>query len=153
MFAMLIPATIIVAFIPLFADLKSSVYDTTVWGKPVHYAEAMSDQLFEIRYCPAVAILLLASSWLVLLFKRVEPVPPAKILFAAALGPLVFGFMRLFLVAVYRDDAVWANAWEEITELVFVVAIAFVLWIFRHALFAPEASFSPNQLNNIEAAT
>lgn len=153
MFAMLIPATIIVAFIPLCADLRPSVYDTTVWGKPVHYAEALSDQLFGIRYCPALAILLMTASWLVLLFKRVEPVSPAKILFAAALGPLGFGFMRLFLVAVYRNDAVWANAWEEITELIFVVAIAFVLWIFRQALFAPESSISPNQSNAIEAAT
>jgi len=152
MFAMLIPATIIVAFIPLCADVNPSVYDTSVWGKPVHYAEALSDQLFEIRYCPVLAILLMTASWLVLLIKRVEPVPPAKILFAAAMGPLGFGLMRLFLVAVYRDNAVWANAWEEITELIFTAAVAFVLWTFRHALFAGDSPASADQAKNIQAA-
>lgn len=113
MFTLVIPATIVVAFIPLSVDLKPAVYDTSVMGSSVHYAEALSDQLFEIRYCPALAILLLTASWLVLLFKREEPVPPAKVLFAAATGPLGFGFMRLFLVAAYRENAVWANAWRK----------------------------------------
>ena len=145
MFAMLIPATIVVAVMPLCADLKTAAYDTIIMGKPVYFSETLSNQLFEIRYCPDLALLLLMASWLVLLFKRQDPVPLAKALFAAATGPMGFGFMRLFLAAAYRENPVWANAWEEITELLFVAAVAFVLWIFRQGLFRPESPTPPDE--------
>jgi hypothetical protein len=138
MFAMLIPATIVVAVMPLCADLKTAAFDTVIMGKSVYFSETLSNQLFEIRYCPCVALLLLTASWLVLLFKRQDPVPLAKALFAAATGPMGFGFMRLFLAAAYRENPVWANGWEEITELIFTAAVAFILFIFRQSLFAKE---------------
>jgi rhodanese-related sulfurtransferase len=150
-FTMLIPATIAVAIMPLCADLKTAAYDTSIMGTNVHYSETLSDQLFEIRYCPALAILLLTASWLVLLFKRQEPVPLAKVLFAAGMGPVGFGFMRLFLAAAYREDPVWANAWEEITELLFVAAVAFVLLVFRQSLFAKEPPGQANPTGTQEA--
>ncbi len=137
-FVLLIPATIVVALIPLCANLKVAGYDTSIIGTTVHYSETLSSQLFEIRYCAILAILLLAASWLVLLFKRVEPVALAKVLFAAAMGPFGFGLMRLFLSAVYSEDLVWFVVWEEITELVFAIAVGFVLLQFRHSLFVKE---------------
>jgi hypothetical protein len=146
MFAMLIPATIVLAVMPLCADLKTAVCDTGVMGTTVHFSETLSNQLFEIRYCPGLAILLLTASWLVLLFKHQNPVALAKALFAAAAGPLGFGFMRLFLAAVYREDLVWFNAWEEITELLFVAAVAFVLWIFRDSLFVDPERAAPEPI-------
>ena len=141
-FTMLIPATILVALMPLCADLKITSYDIDILGTSVRYAETLADQLFEIRYCSYLAVLLMTASWLVLLFKRQDPVPLAKALFAAGSGPLSFGFMRLFLGAVYRENLIWFNAWEEITELIFVVAAAWVLWIFRQGLF-PSGSPTP----------
>ncbi|HKW27790.1 MAG TPA: hypothetical protein VJT54_00505 [Verrucomicrobiae bacterium] len=137
-FTLLLPATLMVAAMPLSADLKTTAYDTVILGSNVHYSETLADQLFEIRYCPYLAVLLLTASWLVLLFKREEPVPLAKALFAAGMGPVGFGFLRLFLAAAYRDDPVWFNAWEEITELLFVAAVAFILLVFRHSLFVKE---------------
>lgn len=143
-FTMLLPATVVLAAMLLCADMKPAAYDTAIMGSGVHYSETLSDQLFEIRYCPVLAILLLAASWLVLLFKR-EPVPLAKVLFAAAMGPFGFGLMRLFLAAVFREDLIQYVVWEEITELVFVAAVAFVLLVFRHSLFVkePPASTDP----------
>jgi hypothetical protein len=138
-FALLIPATVALAIMPLCAELKPTACDISILGTSVCYSETLSDQLFEIRYCPYLAMLLMTASWLVLLFKREEPVPLAKVLFAAGSGPLGFGFMRLFLAAAYHDNLIWFNAWEEITELLFVVAVAFVLWIFRLGLFRPES--------------
>jgi hypothetical protein len=41
------------------------------------------------------------------------------------------------LLAVYRDNLVWFAAWEEVTELLFVVAAGLILWFFRHGLFKP----------------
>ncbi|HEX9048269.1 MAG TPA: hypothetical protein VF988_14685 [Verrucomicrobiae bacterium] len=142
MFKMLLPISIVLAAMLLTADVKLAAYDTTILGSSVHYSETLADQLFEIRYCPALAILLLAASWLVLLIKRADPVPLAKALFAAAMGPFGFGLMRLFLSAVYRADLIRYVVWEEITELVFVSSAAFVLLVFRHSLFVKEEATS-----------
>ena len=150
-FTMLIPATIAVAIMPLCADLKTAAYDTSIMGSNVHYSETLADQLFEIRYCPYLAVLLMTASWLVLLFKRQDPVPLAKVLFAAGMGPMGFGFMRLFLAAAYREDPVWFNAWEEITELLFVAAVAFILLVFRQSLFVKEPPVQANPTGIQEA--
>lgn len=137
-FTMLLPATIVLVAMLLSADLKLSAFDTSIFGSSVHYSETLTDQLFEIRYGPVLTIFLLTASWLVLLFKREAPVPLAKVLFAAALGPFGFGLLRLFLSAVFREDLIQYVVWEEITELVFVAAVAFVLLVFRHSLFVKE---------------
>jgi hypothetical protein len=79
----------------------------------------------------------LAGSWVVLKFKRREPVAGSKILLAAALGPLSFGLLRLFFVSSFTDHLMWFDVWEEITELLFVVGVGVVLWVFRGRLFAP----------------
>ena len=134
-FTMLIPASIAVAFMPLCADLRAVSYDTTILNSLQHYSSPLSCQWFESRYCVWLAALLLSASWLVLVLKREDPVGPAKVLFAAAMGPLSFSLMRLFLRAAYSDDLVWSNVWEELTELVFVTATGFVLWVFRRGLF------------------
>ena len=134
-FTMLIPASIAVAFMPLCASLRTVSYDTNIFDSLQHYSSPLSCQWFESRYCVWLALLLLSASWLVLVLKREDPVGRAKVLFAAAMGPLSFGLMRLFLRAAYSDDLVWSNVWEELTELIFVTATGFVLWVFRRGLF------------------
>ena len=150
-FTLFLPATIVLVAMLLTADLKPAGYDTNIMGSSVHYSETLSDQLFEIRYCPVLAILLLTASWLVLLFKRTEPVPLAKVLFAAAMGPFGFGLLRLFLSTVYRGDLIQSVVWEEITELVFTSAVAFILFVFRHSLFTSKAPALTNPTDTQEA--
>jgi len=152
-FTMLLPATIVLAAMLLTADLKPAGYDTNIMGSTVHYSETLSDQLFEIRFCPILAILLLTVSWLVLLFKRTEPVSLAKVLFTAAMGPFGFGLLRLFLSTAYREDLIQSVVWEEITELVFTSAVAFTLLVFRHSLFANEPPAQTNPTDTQEAHT
>lgn len=149
-FKMLIPATLVAAIVLPCASLKTAAYDTNILGTTVHYSEAMADQLFEIRYCPALAILLLIASWLVLLLKRSEPVFFSKVLFAAAIGPLGFGFLRLFLFAVFRDDLIQFVVWEEITELVFAFAVLFVLLVFRRTLLTRDTSTPGDEIGLVE---
>ena len=60
----------------------------------------------------------------------------AKIAFAAGIGPLGFGMLRVVL-GVYHENMVWFNFWEETTELLFIGIVAAVLWIFRRGLFRP----------------
>ena len=83
-----------------------------------------------------MAMTLLVASWVTLKFKRHEPVAASKALLAAALGPLSFGMLRMFFVSTFTDNLLWFDVWEEVTELLFIVAIAVVLWVFREALFA-----------------
>ena len=134
-FKMLIPATLLTAVIPFTAGIKMVAYNAVVLGKSEHYELMASSQLFENGYCPALAIVFMTASWLVMLLKKNDPVPPAKLLFAAALGPLGFGFMRLFLSGAFADNLLWYVVWEEMTELLFVAAVGYVLWVFRHTLF------------------
>ena len=52
-------------------------------------------------------------------------------------GPIGFGLFRLSLLGPYTDDLVWFQAWEELTELVFVATTAWILWEFRERLELP----------------
>ena len=63
----------------------------------------------------------------------------SKFFLAAGVGALGFSCFRLVFVQVYRDNLAWFSFWEEVTELIFVVGAALVLWIFRHGLFADKS--------------
>lgn len=139
-FKFLIPATIVVATMPLAAAIKHVSYNVKIMDVTANYSLMLSSQLFETRYCPVLALILLTASWLVMLFKRTDPVPLAKLLFAGALGPLGFAFMRLFLAAAFAEDLFWYVVWEEWTELLFIAAVGVILWLFRVTLFAKPAA-------------
>jgi hypothetical protein len=141
LFLFSIPASAVIALLPLTVAFRSTSYSSEVLGSKVCYSHTMLSQLFELRLCPVLALLFFAASWLVLLFKRNDPVPWSKFLFAAGLGPLGFGTMRMALLGVFSDDLMWFDTWEEWTELLFVLGVAVVLWIFRHGLLSerPEA--------------
>jgi len=138
-FSLLIPATILVAFMLLCVPIQFVSYNASVVGSVVNYSHMIGSQLYELRYCALLPAALLGASWLVLLCRREDPVTPAKILFAAAMGPLLFGFVRLFVFSVYSDELVWANFWEEATEFLYVFSAAAVLWIFRDSLIVKPA--------------
>ena len=71
--------------------------------------------------------------------KKDEPVGWSKVLFAAGMGPLGFGFLRFVLFTAYRENLVWFAFWEEITELLYIFGVGVVLWIFRKALLQKQA--------------
>lgn len=143
LFTVMMPVALIVAAIPLCAKLRIVAYNVNLLGSIQTYSQPLSCQLFEIRYCPILAMILLGGSWLVLMFKRNEPVVYAKLLTAAAMGPLGFGFMRLFLFSAFSDNLLWFDEWEEITELFFTMAVAYVLWTFRGTLLKQTPTADP----------
>lgn len=151
-FKWLLPAAIVVAALPLFAEIKPVSYNARVFDSVENYSLMASSQLFESRYCPILALLLLTGSWLVMLIRKDDPVPLAKVLFAAALGLLGFGFMRLFLSSAFAENLVWYVAWEEWTELLFIVAIGVVLWLFRHTLLMKPTAAADAGVNALEPA-
>ncbi len=138
LFSFLIPALVVVSLMLPSAEVKPVSHQITVLNSVQDFPAPMWAQIFEGHYCAWVSVALLLISWGLLSFKRNEPVAAAKIFFAAAMGPLGFGLMRLFLRTAYREDLAWANIWEELTELLFVAGVGVVLWLFRGALFKDE---------------
>jgi len=139
-FMFVIAAFVLVALMPFAAQPDPMAYNTWIYDTYYTYFHSVPHQVFEIRVCPIAAILLLTASLLVLAFCKRDPMPAAKVLFAAGMGPLCFSFLRIFLFAAYRDNLFWFVFWEEATELIFVASVAAVLWTFRHALFELESS-------------
>ncbi len=125
------------SFMPLCATLEPLGYTTTILGGEVQYCANQASQFFEFRFCPLVAAVLLTSSWLVLQFKREEPVAMAKLLLAAALGPLGFSLLRLCLLKAFTTNLVWYTTWEEFTEFMAISGILYVIWCFRASLLRP----------------
>ena len=138
-FQFAIPALMVLCGVPFSADFTTVSYNTTVLGTLYHYGHAVVYQIYEIRYCPAVALVLLGASLAVLGLKRNGAVLWSKFLLAAGAGALGFSYFRLVFVQLYRDNLVWFTVWEELTELIFVVGAGLVLWFFRHGLLAKRA--------------
>jgi hypothetical protein len=121
---------------PLLATPSNVSYNTYIVGTLYNYSHLVIHQIFEIRYCPILALVLVSISFVFLLLKTDRPVPAiSKVLFAAGIGAWGFSMFRLVLNVVYQDNLVWSSFWEELTELLYVAAIVWVLWIFRHRLF------------------
>jgi len=134
-FFMIIPASILLAFMPLCADWHSNSYNTMIFGTFYNYTHRLIHQQFELLYCPIISIVLLTMSLLVLSLRKNDALLLAKIFLAAGIGPLGFGMFRGILAGLYSQNMVWFSFWEEGTELLFIVGVCFVLWIFRQSLF------------------
>ncbi len=148
MFYFVIPAFIVLSFIPLLTSTSAVSYNTEVFGMFLNYSHPIIYQLFEFRYTPIYAIVLFIGSFLILFLEKGHLITASKIIFAAGMGPLGFGFLRLVFFGVYQDNLVWFNFWEELTELVYVAGVGFVLWIFQRGLFPMKEDHDP--ASNIE---
>ncbi len=146
LFSFAIPALAVVALMLPSAEVQPVAYRMKVLDSFVEFQSPAWSQLFENRYCAWLALALLAVAWGTLTFKRDDPVGTSKLFLAAALGPLGFGLLRFFLRTAYRENLAWSNIWEEVTELLFVMAVGLVLWVFRGALFEsePRRQLAPN---------
>jgi rhodanese-related sulfurtransferase len=134
-FFVIIPALILIAPIPFFADWNSTSYNTMIFGTFYNYTHSIIYQQFEHLYCPIAAMFFLTVSLLILLFKKIDPLPMAKVFFVAGIGPLGFGMFRSIFAGMYSQNMLWFNFWEEVTELLFIAGICFILWIFHQSLF------------------
>jgi rhodanese-related sulfurtransferase len=134
-FLFLIPATAVLCLLPLCAEPLPVSYNTKIFGTFYNWSHPAICQIYEIRFLPAAAVLLFTVSWVVLQLRIDEPILWSKIFFSAAFGALGFSLFRLVLLQVYRDNLTWFAAWEELTELLFILAAGLVLWTFRRGLF------------------
>jgi rhodanese-related sulfurtransferase len=124
-----------ISLMPLFAKLKMVSYNTEIWKTLYNYSHPVVYQLFEVRYCPIFASAAFLSVGLTLLAKKATPLPVIKIVTASAFGAAGFSFFRFILFHAYRDNLVWMEFWEEITKFIFIIGVAFLLWLFRRTFF------------------
>lgn len=54
-----------------------------------------------------------------------------KVLLAAGVGSLIFNYLQLLFFKTYPDNLLWSNFWEELTELLYVLGVVCLLWIFQ----------------------
>ena len=127
-----LPALMLISLMPAGSDWHTTSYNTVILGTPYNYTHLAYQQLFECFVCPVLAIAAMAVSLLITL-KHPRPTRAAKIALCVGLGPLAFGMFRTVLAGMYDHNRVWFNFWEEITELITILGIAAVLWIFRSA--------------------
>lgn len=135
LFHYLIPAFTVLALLPLCGEPQAVCYDTRLWGTPYNYCHPLVYQMYEIYACPLMSLLLLGTSWFILVFKKNEAVAAAKMWCAAGLGFLCFSILRLMIYAPFHGKLLWFEFWEEVTELLGVAAVAVVLWAFRNGLW------------------
>jgi rhodanese-related sulfurtransferase len=129
MFLMSIPLLALTAALPFFSPFRDTAYNTLIFGFIYGYRHPLVQQVYELRYLPAAAIILLTICFFVLLAER-RNVRLSKALLSVALGAMTFSFFRLLLVAVFIECQVWFAAWEETSELVYVVLAGGVFILF-----------------------
>jgi hypothetical protein len=135
LFQLAVVALGIVAFIPLLAQPWTDSYTTQILGTPYHYCRLLLNQYFESRYLPLLVLSFSAGTFLILQRDKFDPAPfLARIFMSGALGALGFSMFRLMLGSIYSSNLIWADFWEEVTELMFVALSTIVVWIFRNGL-------------------
>ena len=135
-FAVLSLAVFALAFLPLTVPQQAIAYNSTVFSIAHLFTHADVHQWFEIRYSPTIAMLASVIASAILLLDDKSPLLVAKLILSASIGFLGFSFFRLVLFVPFPHNLGWFFFWEEATELIFIVGVAYVLWIFRRGLFA-----------------
>jgi len=141
---LLIPAIGALAFIPLLASFSTVSYNTLIVDTLYNYNHLFNYQVFENRYCPILALVLFTAAFVILWQQSHRPISIiVRILAAGGLGAIGFSFFRLVFGKVYVDNLIWATYWEELTELIFLMATWAILLLFRHALLTDVAGYWP----------
>ena len=109
---------------PLLATFNTVSYNAIIWNTPYNYSHPLIYQVFEWRYCPAVALALFAAAFILLWRQPRRPLSPYVMVLVARPGLGAFGFalFRLGLGKAFAGEVFWSSFWEETTELVFLIA-------------------------------
>ena len=133
---LILPVMMIISILPMAARLQVIRYQTEILGTIYTYDWPLVYQLTEARFAPGLALILFASAWVTMFLDRRLPVPDtARVLASTGFGALSFGTLRFTLKTMFFENLIWADYWEELTELLFVLAITAVLMLFLQRLF------------------
>lgn len=146
LFLFVIPATAVLIAMPLTASLGGHSYSGTIFGTTVSFGHPLPYQALEVRVFPWFALVFLILSFLILFFSGEKGFHPSKIWYAMGWGPLGFSLMRFLCYWGYRENPLWADAWEEITEFLFIAAVFRIVLrdraVSRHTLPSQTQTYS-----------
>jgi rhodanese-related sulfurtransferase len=125
-YLLIIPATVVLATIPLSGSLGHRFYEGTIFGNTTTFGQPIIYQFLEARVFPAVSLIFFATAMIVIIRSKEDGFGAAKRWYAMGMGLLGFSLMRFFIYWGYQDRPLWADAWEEITEFLFIILL---LWI------------------------
>lgn len=128
-FLFTIPALVILSLMPLCASFQNFMSRGPVFGTEVLFTHSVLQQMYEIRIYPLVAILLFAVAWVILFRGKEDGLTSSKWFFSAGLGAMGFSLMRFLLYWAFSDSLLWAEAWEEVTEFLFILSIVVLLCV------------------------
>ena len=130
----LLPILAVLCFIPIQSSLQPDAYTVSILGFPYTYTRLNFYQNYEHLFLPILALIAFTISFVLLLWNR-DVIPQTTIFFlCGGLGALGFSFFRVALNALFVDNLVWFEFWEEVTELMFVGTVGFVLWHYKNIL-------------------
>ncbi len=131
LFLFAVPAVMLLCFMPLSAPFRNFTCVGKVFGNDVLFTHSLLQQLCEIRIYPWLAMGFLALTWAVLIVGKESAMERSKAFFATGLGVLGFSVLRFLLFWAYAENILWAEAWEEITEFLFVLTVVLLLCLKR----------------------
>lgn len=120
---------ILASFLPLAVSPSPSGYHADIFGFPYVYARFEFNQWVESRALPIASIFFFSLT--LLSTTRTKLSNAAKIFLSAGIGLLTFSILRLSLGAMFAERLVWFELWEEMTQLIIISTIAFLLWQFK----------------------
>jgi rhodanese-related sulfurtransferase len=128
----LLPVFVLLCLLPLSAEPRPMKINYLVVGTVVVDEVTPLIAIAQMRLYPILGLwfFVVAFVWL----RKPSAIEKAKAPFFVGLGFLSFSLLRFFLQHAFGQAVVWANAWEELTELATVLGLMAILWIFRGQL-------------------
>ena len=125
-----LPILIILAIIPLISGFNFTSYQTQILSWTYIFSRPEVFQIFDFRIVPLYALLFLITAYVVFLRNKDNLADLFKVFLAAGIGSLGFSYLRLVFFDAYAGNLIWAEFWEELTELIYISALIFLMWLF-----------------------
>ncbi len=131
---LLITSGVILCLLPLLAPIQAGGYRTELFDIPYGFSRFEFNVWTETRAMPWMSLVLFI---LAVITSRVDHNPfasqPVKIYLSTGTGLTCFSLWRVILGALYAQELVLFEFWEEMIQLTLLSCIAFTLWKFHRS--------------------
>ncbi|MFH1436390.1 MAG: hypothetical protein ABIJ56_11790 [Pseudomonadota bacterium] len=138
-FIFIAAALIALSLLPLARPIIHIERTVIIFGGEVsqYYPEFL--QIIFLRIYPFAGMALLIASLFILLLKKRSSVSSAKYPFSIGLGFFTYSLLKFILLYCFEHRTVWADFWEEATELIVASGIFVLLLVFNKQLIKNRA--------------
>lgn len=124
----------VVALMPWSSALQPTRRVAMVFSSAVEYGQPIINQIIELRVFPIIGGAGLLLTFGILLLGGPAAVRRAEPVFYVSIGFTSYPLLRHLLMNAYRDQLYWSDFWEETTELLMILGIGLMLYVFRGQL-------------------